>query len=67
MKRKYLQKYKNKNTQKEDQNQDHKIKEEKFKTIMNILHRNRKGILALQLEKVKINVNSQFNQMAQLI
>ena len=66
--RKYLEKYKNKNMQKGDQNQDLKIKEEKFKAIMNILHRNKKGILALQLEKVnRIKHYSQFNQMAQPI
>ena len=48
MKKKYSEKYKNKNIQKGDQNQDRKIKEEKYKAIMNILHRNKKGILALQ-------------------
>jgi hypothetical protein len=65
--RKYLEKFKNKNLQKGDQNQGHKIKEEKFKAIMNILHRNKKEILVLQLEKVKIKLNSQFNQMVQPI
>ena len=67
MKKKYSEKYKNKNIQKGDQNQDRKIREEKFKAIMNILHRNKKGILALQLAKVRINLNSQFNKMAQPI
>lgn len=65
--RKYLEKFKNKNKQKGDQNQDLKIKEEKFKAITNILHRNKKGILVLQLEKVRIKLNSQFNQMVQPI
>jgi hypothetical protein len=46
--RKYSEKLKNKNLQKGDQNQDPKIKEEKFKAIMNILHHNKKGILVLQ-------------------
>jgi hypothetical protein len=67
MRRKYLEKYRNKNIQKGDQNQGHKIKEEKFKVIMNIPHHNKKGTLALQLEKVRIKLNSQFNQMAQPI
>jgi hypothetical protein len=46
--KKYLEKYKNKNIRKGDQNQDHRIKEEKFKVIMDILHHNKKGILVLQ-------------------
>ena len=67
MKRKYLAKYRNKNFQKGDQNQDHKIKEEKFKAIMNILLRSKKGILVLQSEKIKTKLNFQYNLMVQPI